>query len=231
MNTLHDELLANQDPDYAAFATKLGAPTPTRPYLGVRTPVLRELAKRIARETPPEEFIAQLTHQYADEFLLHALLINLIRRPDALIDALNAYLPLVDTWGNSDALAPELFKKQPQLCLDNLPVWLNSPHTYTQRFGVVMLLKHFAKDKFSPLHLDWLAQLPASKEVDVAVAWYLAEALVAHPVEIYSALAAPRFSKSVRLTAIQKAIDSRRVPSDMKAQLADLRAAIRSAAE
>ena len=127
---LHAELLANQDPAFAAFATKLGAPTPTRPYLGVRTPILRKLAKRIVRQEAPEAFIQRLPHRYADEYLLHALLINEIKEPAALIAAINAYLPLVDTWGNCDALNPTLFKRCSAPCLENIPLWLRNPHAY-----------------------------------------------------------------------------------------------------
>lgn len=224
---LHAELLANQDPAFAAFATKLGAPTPTRPYLGVRTPILRKLAKRIVRQEVPEAFILRLPHRYADEYLLHALLINEIKKPAALIAAINAYLPLVDTWGNCDALNPTLFKRCSAPCLENIPLWLRNPHSYAQRFGVVMLLRHFAKDGFSVEHLSWLAELPPAQEVDVAVAWYLAEALVCHPKEVLSAIEEPTFSPAIRLAAIQKARDSRRIPPDMKERLAALRKGIR----
>lgn len=224
---LHAALRANSDPAFAAFATKLGAPTPTRPFLGVRTPILRKIAKQIAKETHPARFIAQLPHRYADEYLLQALIINGLRNPDELLAAINQFLPLVDTWGNCDALAPALFKRQPQLCLDNIPAWLASTHTYTQRFGVVMLLKHFAKDLFAAEHLDWVARLTHCKEVDVAVAWYLAEAMVCHPEKIYSVIASSKFSLAIRRAAIQKAIESRRIPEELKGQLAVLRGEIR----
>lgn len=226
VDELHAALQANSDPAFAAFAAKLGAPTPNRPYLGVRTPILRKIAKRIAKDLPTEQFVKLLPHRFADEYLLHALLINEIRLYRPLIAALNDFLPLVDTWGNCDALAPALFKRHPGLCLDNIPTWLDSSRTYTQRFGVVMLLKHFAKEQFATEHLDWLAHLTPCKEVDVAVAWYLAEAMASHPNEIYDALAAPRFSQTVRLTAIRKAIDSRRVPAELKSRLSALRGAI-----
>lgn len=227
IDDLHTELLDNQDTAFAAFAQKLGAPTPTRPFLGVRTPILRRLAQRIAREDGAAAFIPRLPHRYADEYLLHALLINEIKEPEALIASINAYLPLVDTWGNCDALNPTLFKRHSALCLEYIPLWLRNPHSYAQRFGVVMLLRHFAKDGFSVEHLSWLAELSQAQEVDVAVAWYLAEALVCHPKEVLSAIEKSTFSTAIRLAAIQKARDSRRIPPDMKAQLAALRKGIR----
>lgn len=226
---LHKELLANQDTGYAEFTQKLGAPTPTRPYLGVRVPILRKLTKQIAKESPITAFLQQLPHKYADEFLLHAILINSILAPAALIQELNQFLPAVDTWCICDTLSPTLFKKDPNLCLTHIPIWIESPHSYTQRFAVHMLLVHCTKKLFTPYHLDWLTALPHSKEVDTAIAWYLAEALVDHPNEIYNTIASSRFAPAIRLAAIQKANESRRIPTNLKTSLKQLRPAVKNA--
>ncbi len=226
---LYAELQSHRDRDYAAFAARCGMPTPTRPFLGVRIPYLRKLAKRIARAGDALEFISKMQRQYADEYILQALIINEIRDAAELIGALERFLPLVDTWGVCDALSPRLFKEDTALCLKYIPVWLESEHTYTQRFGVVMLLKHFTRDGFCRRHLAWLAELPPSREVDMAVAWYFAEALVFHPREIVATIAENTFSHTIRYAAIQKARESQRIPNIIKDGLARLRTEMRAA--
>ena len=66
------------EPKLAKFTAKLLPTVDPARILGVRTPALRKLAKKLLREHPQEvaEFKAAVPHDFQEEDLLHVLLLN-----------------------------------------------------------------------------------------------------------------------------------------------------------
>ena len=66
------------EPKLAEFTAKLLPTVDPARILGVRTPALRRLAKKLLREHPQEvtEFKAAVPHDFQEEDLLHVLLLN-----------------------------------------------------------------------------------------------------------------------------------------------------------
>ena len=77
-NTFIPLLLSLQESSYGDFTHKL-IPTLSREcILGVRVPILRKLAKKLAKEQPQEValFLKALPHYYYEENLLQGFLIE-----------------------------------------------------------------------------------------------------------------------------------------------------------
>ena len=72
-------LVSSREDAYQAFQSKLIPTIAPEAILGVRTPALRLLSKRIAAAGEGASFLSQLPHRYFEENQLHAFLISEIR--------------------------------------------------------------------------------------------------------------------------------------------------------
>ena len=71
-----EELLEQQDKEYRDFQRKLIPTVAPDRIIGVRTPVLRKMAKEMARQEDTKDFLDTLPHHYFEENQLHALILS-----------------------------------------------------------------------------------------------------------------------------------------------------------
>lgn len=228
------------EPKLAEFTAKLLPTVDPARILGVRTPALRKLSKKLLREHPQEtaEFLAAVPHDFQEEDLLHVLLLNEERDFATWHMEITSFLPYMTNWTLTDAVSPACVKggkaanlpKLERSCLN----WMLDDRVYVQRLGVVVLMSLLGTEYFSPEHLRAVAVLAGSDEyyVRVAVAWYFAEALARqeHAALPWFALAdssngtdSPGLPAVALRMAITKAIESRRISDDLKAELRQIR--------
>ena len=211
--------------------------------MGVRTPALRKLSKKLLREHPQEtaEFLAAVPHDFQEEDLLHVLLLNEERDFATWHTEITGFLPYMTNWTLTDAVSPACVKggkaanlpKLERSCLN----WMLDDRVYVQRLGVVVLMSLLGTEYFSPEHLRAVAALAGSEEyyVRVAVAWYFAEALARQERAAlpWFALAdssdgtdSPGLPAVTLRMTITKAIESRRISDGLKAELRQIRATL-----
>ena len=231
------------EPKLAEFTAKLLPTVDPARILGVRTPALRKLSKKLLREHPQEtaEFLAAVPHDFQEEDLLHVLLLNEERDFATWHTEITGFLPYMTNWTLTDAVSPACVKggkaaKLPKLersCLN----WMLDDRVYVQRLGVVVLMSLLGTEYFSPEHLRAVAALAGSEEyyVRVAVAWYFAEALARQERAAlpWFALAdssdgtdSPGLPAVTLRMTITKAIESRRISDGLKAELRQIRATL-----
>ena len=231
------------EPKLAEFTAKLLPTVDPARILGVRTPALRKLSKKLLREHPQEtaEFMAAVPHDFQEEDLLHVLLLNEERDFATWHAEITDLLPYMTNWTLTDAVSPACVKGRnaanlPQLeraCLN----WMLDDRVYVQRLGTVVLMSLLGTEYFSPEHLRAVAALAGSDEyyVRVAVAWYFAEALARQERAAlpWFALAdssggtdSPGLPAVALRMAITKAIESRRISDGLKAELRQVRSTL-----
>ncbi len=192
--------------------------------LGVRTPALRSLAKRLAREPDIGDFLDDLPHRYFEENQLHAFVLETIRDCDVLMRRLNAFLPYVDNWATCDCMSPKLFRTHRSALMPQILRWLNSPHTYTVRYAVNTLMSHFLDDDFTPDCLALVAAIHSEEYyINMMNAWYFATALAKQYDSTIPYLEQKRLDPWVHNKTIQKAIESRRISAETKLYLRTLK--------
>ena len=223
VQSIRNRLYDLQDSKYKDFHCKLIPTVAADTVIGVRTPALRAYAKSLkAADTAP--FLSDLPHKYYDENNLHALLIMGIRDFDTSLAAVKAFLPYVDNWATCDLLRPACFKAHKAELLEEIKDWLASPHTYTLRFGMEMLMLHFMDEDFESCYLDWVAELRSDEYyVNMMLAWFFATAITKQWEAALPYIENRRLDKWVHNKAIQKAIESYQVPVERKAYLRTLR--------
>ena len=217
-------LTENAEEKYKAFQGAL-IPTQERAYmLGVRVPVMRKLAKEFAKRTDIGVFLSDLPHVYYEENALHSFIVEQIKDYDVCMKETERFLPYIDNWGICDCFSPKVFKKNLPDLFARCNAWLASEHTYTVRYGLVMLLKHFLTQEYAAETLSLAASVDSEEYyVNMAVSWLFAEAVGKCPDLSIPYLESGVLKKDVHNKAVQKSVESRRVPEETKIYLKTLK--------
>lgn len=217
-------LFSLADAAYGDFSAALMPDMPRERVIGVRTPRLRALAKELRGTPEAEAFLAALPHFYFEESNLHGFLLDGIRDFDTCLAAVEAFLPHIDNWATCDQTSPRALIKEPQALLCHVQGWLKSSHTYTVRFGIETLMRHFLDDRFSCDCADAVAALRSDAYyVNMMIAWYFATALAKQYDAILPYIENHRLDTWTHNKAIQKATESYRITEAQKAYLRTLK--------
>ena len=215
MTEIQERLFELQDEKYRDFQVKLIPSVDPATVIGVRTPELRKLAKELAKRDDIDMFLAALPHDYFDENQLHAFVISEEKDFGTCIEQIERFLPYVDNWATCDLLRPKPFAKHKKELLPHLFRWMDSTHPYTVRFGIEMLMVHYLEDSFDRNHLLRAADCALSEHyyVKMMVAWYFATALAKQYDAAVAVLQKGSVEKWTHNKAIQKALESYRIPT------------------
>ena len=217
-------LFALRDEDFRAFTLPLIPGVAPERVIGVRTPELRKLAKKIQNEPDAEAFLRTLPHDYYEENNLHGLLLCARRDFDETVRGLDAFLPFTDNWATCDLLRPVSFTKNRPRLRKEIDRWLASSHVYTARFGIEMLMTHFLDADFDPRDLARVAAIRTEAYyLRMMQAWYFATALAKQWEAALPILQGRALEPWTRRKSIQKALESFRVPEQHKQILRKLR--------
>ncbi len=224
ISEIRDRLFALRDVQYLEFQSKLIPTVEKSSFVGVRTPELRSFAKELSKRNDVDTFLSDLPHRYFDENQLHAFIISLIKDFDTAIAGLNEFLPYIDNWATCDQLSPKAFKKHTEELLPFISDWLNSPDTYTVRFGIKMLMEHFLDDAFSPDYLNMVASVRSDEYyINMMIAWYFATALAKQYDSAVIFLKEKKLDTWTHNKTIQKSIESFRISPEQKEYLRTLK--------
>ena len=218
------ELFRHQDTAYRDFQCKLIPTVAPERVIGVRTPVLRKLAKELAGKRDTDDFLNDLPHFYFDENQLHAFLISEIRDFSACLAATERFLPYVDNWATCDQLSPKAFKRCREKLPEEIRRWISSGETYTVRFGIGMLMQHFLDEDFDMKYPEAVASVRSGEYyIRMMAAWYFATALAKQYEAILPFLESNRLEPWTHNKTIQKAVESYRITPEQKEYLRGLR--------
>ena len=226
LNPLTQALFELKDDNYREFHAKLIPNVPAEKIIGVRTPALRDFAKRAAKRHEAMAFLEELPHFYYEENNLHGALLSLIFPNDIgqFLAELERFLPFVDNWATCDMLSPKIFKKNLPLVYEKVKGWLKSGRTYTVRFGIVTLLGFYLDDAFKPEMLQLVADVKSDEfYVKMAAAWYFSVALVKQYDAALPYIQNKQLDPWTHNKAIQKTLESRRIPPETKEYLKSLK--------
>ena len=224
VDDIREDLFANQDVKYRDFQSKLTPTIEANTAIGVRTPVLRKLAKDYSKRQDVDDFLADLPHKYFDENQLHAFILSEIKDFDECIGKLERFLPFVDNWATCDQMSPKCFKKNHEKLLPYLNKWIKSDDTYTVRFAIVTFMAHFLDEDFDEGYLKLVSDIKSDEYyINMAIAWYFATALAKQYDKTIPYIENKTLDVWTHNKAIQKSIESYRVTAEHKEYLKSLK--------
>ena len=226
--TINDEirsaLFENADEKYRQFQTPLIPDISPDSMIGVRTPVIRQLAKELAKRDDIGDFLSSLPHKYYDENNLHSSVICLTKDFDKCLSQIESFLPYIDNWATCDMTSPKVFAKYPERLLPHIRRWIVSDKIYTVRFAVNSLMRYFLDGRFSAEYTDMVAAIRSEEYyIRMVVAWYFATALTKQYDEAVKYIEKRALDPWTHNKAIQKSIESRRISDEHKDYLRSLK--------
>ncbi len=224
MTDIQKELFALRDEPYRVFQIKLMPTVDPESVIGVRTPALRALAKRLKGTPEAAAFLEELPHAHFDENQLHAFLLSEEKQFEPCLAQVEAFLPHIDNWATCDQLAPKAFRGHLAELLPHIEKWLASGRTYTIRFGIGMLMQHGLDAAFDPAYPAMAAAVRSDEYyVNMMIAWYFATALAKQYDAVIPYIEEGRLERWTHNKAIQKCVESRRIPPERKEYLKTLK--------
>ena len=224
VHEIRKELLSLQDEKYRDFQLPIIPTVKPETVIGVRTPDLRKLAKQFSRSEEISIFLKDLPHRYFEENQLHAFIVSEMKDYESCLRALNRFLPFVDNWATCDQMSPRVFRKHRPELLKSIREWISSAETYTVRFGIGMLMEHFLDGDFDPAFPDLVAAVRSEEYyVNMMIAWYFATALAKQAEAALPVIENHQLDPWTHNKAIQKAIESNRIPPERKEYLKSLK--------
>ncbi|MBD5636951.1 MAG: DNA alkylation repair protein [Clostridia bacterium] len=212
-------LKENSDGEYRAFHSKL-LKNDSINLIGIRTPVLRKLAKEWKGET--DTFLSFPDEYYEITFLKCALVGAL--KYEEFIKRVDKVVPLLDNWATCDTFDAPCVKKHREEFLPFIKRYLQSDKEFTVRYGLVMLLHYYVEEEYLPLIFESVRNLKKNDYyIMMGAAWLIAEVLVKYYEAGVRFLQEGSMPKVTHNKAIQKACESFRVTSEEKAFLKSLR--------
>ena len=193
---------------------------------GVRIPVLRKMAKKIAAGDW-RGFLAIARDDSYEEILLQGMVLGYAKcdLPETF-ERTAAFLPKIDNWAICDTFCSGL-KRVRQ---DPIKTWAfvmryeTSPREFDRRFVVVMLMDYFLEGKFLDQALDVIAHIEKKEYyVSMAAAWALATAFVKAREEVLKILEEGVLDPDTHNRTIRKCRESYRISDEDKKLLKTLK--------
>lgn len=205
------ELSANADEKYKNFIAKLVPTIEKDTIIGVRMGDLRRLARKIRKEASLDIF-NEAKFYYREEKLLYALCIfKMSESFDAAMNALDEFLPYIDSWEVTDLIAGELIIKEAQRekAFQKALSYVHSSDEYTIRLGLVIMNKKFNDEPHIDKIIDAIKNIKLNTYyVNMAAAWLLCELYFTDKAKVDEFLSSEAINEEIKKMTRQKIRES-----------------------
>lgn len=230
-----ERLKQEADQEYREFHSRL-LPGITG-ILGVRTPMLRSLAKELLKGDW-REYISQVSSAwktdgqgedgvYYDELILWGLCIcGGFKKWEPAGPYVEEFVPAINNWAVCDIFCGSLkvAGRYPEEVWKFILPYLESDREYHIRFGVVMMLSHFADEEHVHEALERMDRIRhEGYYVKMAVAWAVSVYFVKLPHIVMPYLEHSCLDDWTYNKALQKITESFRVDKDTKAKIRSMK--------
>lgn len=223
---LQQQLINFQDLTYQKFSQKLLPNIDPNSIIGVRLPILRKLAKVIAKENVKNYFL-QATDETFEEIMLQGMVIGAVDVDlRTRLEFIAHFIPKIHCWSICDSFCSSLkFTYQyPAEVWHFLLPYSQSEKEYEVRFAVVMFIFYYLNDDY----IDQVFQILENiKQPDyyakMAVAWAISMAYLKYPKQTLSYLFRSKLDNFTYNKSLQKMIESNKVGRTEKDYLRTLK--------
>ena len=222
---IHSWLLAQAEEDYRAFTMKLLPGT--EHILGVRLPVLRKLAKKLARGEW-QEYLTGAADDSMEEIMLQGMTLGYVKASfEEKKPYLDVFVGKIDNWSVCDSTCSGMKPQSGEdveaffayaVCL------AKDRREFVARFGIVMLLDHFITDTYIDEELQVLAEVSHDGYyVKMAVAWAISICYVKFEEKTMVLLRENTLDDFTYNKSLQKITESYRVSKEDKARIRSMK--------
>ena len=191
----------------------------TNNIVGVRVPVLRNLAKEVAKQDI-KDYLRNAKNDYYEEIMLQGMVIGLAKIDlKQTCNYLVNFIPKIDNWAVCDVTIAglKITKKYQKDMLEFLKPYLKSNKEFELRFAIVMLLDFYITEEYIDIVLKILNRVKhEGYYVKMAVAWAISIAFIKFPEKTMKLLKQNDLDNFTYNKALQKITESYRVDEKIK---------------
>ena len=214
---IKQELINLADEKYKKFHSNLCPGVEN--ILGVRLPLLRNLAKDLSKNNY-KEYLDNNDSKYYEEVMIEGLIIGYLKIDnDIRFNYIKNFIPKINNWAICDSFCNNLkFTKKNMNDVWNfiLPYTI-SQNEFDIRFAVVMMLNFYIVEDYIDEVLNILNNIEHDGYyVKMAVAWAISYAYIKFPEKTLEFFKNNKLDKFTYNKSIQKIIESNRVPKEEK---------------
>ena len=222
---IQNQLRELAEKEYQEFTGKLILNVPPERILGVRLPVMRKMAAKIARGNW-KDYVAE-EKEYFEEIMLEGMVLGEVSLPwEELEPYLRRFIPKIDNWSVCDSFCTglKIASREHEKVWQFLRGYLESEQAYEIRFALVMILKYYVEESHREEVFGWFDRIcHPDYYVKMAVAWAVSCWYLKFPRETFSYLKNDRMDDFTHNKTIQKIRESRRVSKQEKQELMKLK--------
>lgn len=215
-------LKENSEAKFAQFSAPL---IPGAKVLGVRLPVLRKFAAKLAKENW-QDFFLNGPEEYTEHIMLKGFLLSHIKDIDLLLKYLKLYIPKIDNWAVCDSplSSLKLIKKHRSLVWDFIRPYIKDEREFYARSAACLMMYFFIEREYIALVLKSLESIKAEGYYSrMGVAWALSMCYIKFPQETEALLKRNTLDIFTHNKTISKIKDSFRVSKADKLRLEGLK--------
>lgn len=221
-NEFINYLYTFQDLKYRDFHKKLIL---TDNLIGIRTPILKKIAKDISKNNY-QEFINNSKHALYEEKIIEGFILGYLNiNFNELKPLIDNFLPNIDNWAICDLTASNLkiFNKIGDIGFNEIKKYLNNNNFWINRFGYVLLLNYYINDEY----IDYIFNLCDNYKdvyyVKMSIAWLLSICYIKYKEKTIKYLKQCRLDNWTYNKTIQKIIESTRITKEEKELLKEMK--------
>lgn len=190
-----------------------------KPMYGVRIPVIRSLAKQIAKEDW-RTYLKNARDDSFEELDLQGFVIGYAKADiDEILTCAAVFIPKISDWSVNDGFCSsfKIAQKNREKVWDFLMQYKDSPNEFEQRVVAIMLMSHFLVEEYIERDLQvWDALKHEGYYCKMGVAWAVATAYAKFPQQTHAYLQNNHLDDFTYNKAIQKMLESYRIAPEQK---------------
>lgn len=219
---LRRKLIEQQDEKYRLFHEKLLRSS--LPVIGIRTPILRQTAKEVAKKADFHFFETCHMDTYEERLLYGLVAAQLPMGFKEFLGYCDTYsYEFVENWAHCDIFCASLKRivsKNEEALFEHAKGYLRAENPWVVRVGLIILLDYYLKEPYLTQVLQLTDQVSSDfYYVQMGQAWLLATAWAKNPEVVRRYLAESSLPYGVKVKFVQKACESYRVSTEDKAWL------------
>ena len=224
---IYGQLTALADPTYRQFIQKLHPTVAPERILGVRLPMVREIAKEIATGDEWKAYFKEMPRDTCEERSVRGLAIGYLKEDvETVLTLVEEFVPYIDNWGVCDTFCSglKIAQRHPERVWAFIQPYVMDLRPYYIRFGLVMMIAHFITETYIDDILKLTDQIFHEEYyVKMAQAWLVATCFGKFPKKTMVYMKKSKLDTWTFHKAIQKIKESYRVSAEDKEAVRKLR--------
>jgi 3-methyladenine DNA glycosylase AlkD len=188
--------------------------------IGVRVPIIRQLAKKLVKETNWVQYLQSVRPTIHEEILLQGFIIQYAKITDEdRLHYATKHIPLLQNWATCDSFCStlKLAKTKPDLMWAFIKPYFQSKNVYELRFAIVMGI-YFVETEYIDSLFRYLNAIQSDYYyVKMAIAWTVSIAYIRNEQQTAPFLLNNELDLFTHNKAIQKITESNTLTASQKA--------------